>query len=131
MSQALIRHPPAAETDRISMFDIIAKLLLPLIFICAKISHSSHDFAIPKHSKNSYIRIINQTLYSETLMIDRVVNIAKSHKEADEYDIQQQLAMTPEERFAVAAELKRRFYGEKNPDVRESREVHVFIRKTK
>lgn len=55
--------------------------------------------------------------------------MAKSHKEADEYDIQQQLAMTPEERFAVAAELKRRFYGENNPDVRESREVHIFRRK--
>lgn len=48
----------------------------------------------------------------------RVFNRAKNHKEAEEWDIQQQLSMTPDERKKVAHELKKRFYGENPPDVR-------------
>jgi hypothetical protein len=48
----------------------------------------------------------------------RVFNKAKNHKEAKEWDIQQQLNMTPDERKKVAHELKKRFYGKNPPDVR-------------
>ncbi len=48
------------------------------------------------------------------------VHIAKGFEEADQWDVQQQLAMTPEERQAAARELRRRVYGKDCPDIRES-----------
>lgn len=53
--------------------------------------------------------------------MERIVNIAKNKKEADEWDIQQQIKLTPEERQKIAKELKRRFYGDKVPDIRSSK----------
>jgi hypothetical protein len=50
----------------------------------------------------------------------RVFNKAKSKKEADEWDIIQNISMTPDERFYVVDELKKRVYGTNNPDVREA-----------
>ncbi|HEX6981555.1 MAG TPA: hypothetical protein VF181_02235 [Balneolaceae bacterium] len=48
----------------------------------------------------------------------RIVNIAKNYKEAEEWDIQQILEMSAEERQQAAALLKKKVYGEDNPDVR-------------
>jgi len=56
-------------------------------------------------------------------MMERIVNIAKNYSEAEDWDIAQQLAMTPEERQAVARELRIRYYGETCKDVREDRTV--------
>jgi len=53
----------------------------------------------------------------------RVVHIAKNQDEAYQWDIEQALAMTPEERQEVAKELKRRVYGENPPDIREVRDT--------
>lgn len=50
-----------------------------------------------------------------------IVNITKSKKEADEWDIQQQIKLTPEERQKIAKELKRRFYEENPSDVKSTR----------
>jgi len=50
--------------------------------------------------------------------MERVVHIAKSFEEAEEWDIEQNLAMTPEERLEAAKELKERVYGKNSPDVR-------------
>jgi hypothetical protein len=55
--------------------------------------------------------------------MERVFNKAKNHKEAEEWDIQQQLRMTPDERKKVAHELKKRFYGENPPDVRSIKKI--------
>lgn len=52
----------------------------------------------------------------------RIVNKTKNHKDAEEWDILQQIQMTPEERQAVAAELKQKFYG---TDVLDVREAHL------
>jgi hypothetical protein len=49
----------------------------------------------------------------------RIVHIAKSHKEAREWDIEQCVSMTPAERQAIAKQLKIRVYGKKVPDVRQ------------
>jgi hypothetical protein len=49
----------------------------------------------------------------------RIVNIAKGFKEAEEWDIRQQIKMTPDERFAVAKKLQEMFYGKNVPDVRQ------------
>ncbi|MEJ5351539.1 MAG: hypothetical protein WHS65_08110 [Melioribacteraceae bacterium] len=51
----------------------------------------------------------------------RIVNIAKSHAEAEEWDIKQQISLTPEERQRIAYELKIKAYGRNTKDVRETR----------
>ena len=48
-----------------------------------------------------------------------VVNIAKSFAEAERWDIEQQIGMTPNERLAVLRVLKDRVYGLVTKDVRE------------
>ena len=48
-----------------------------------------------------------------------VVHKAKGFKEAEEWDIQQQVSMTPQERARVAQVLRERAYPGKNKDVRE------------
>lgn len=50
--------------------------------------------------------------------MDRSFNKAKNHKEAEEWDIEQQIKMTPRQRQKAARELKKRFYGSNPPDVR-------------
>lgn len=43
----------------------------------------------------------------------RVVHIAKNFKEAEDWDIEQQVNMTPRERMEAARILRERFYGKK------------------
>ncbi len=57
--------------------------------------------------------------------MERIVNIAKSHKEAEEYDFKQMISLTPEQRQEIAYQLKKRFYGDKWIDIRESRKVVI------
>lgn len=61
--------------------------------------------------------------------MERVYHKTKSYKEAEEWDILQHIRMTPEERQCVAAELRKRVYGENCPDVREAQ--RNLSRKTK
>ena len=51
--------------------------------------------------------------------MEKVIHIAKNHKNAAEWDLLQQVLMTVEERRRIAKELKIRFYGRSIPDVRE------------
>jgi len=51
--------------------------------------------------------------------MERIVNKAKNNKEAEKWDILQQISLTPEERQKIAKELKLRFYGNNVPDVRQ------------
>ena len=53
--------------------------------------------------------------------MERVFNKEKNHAEALKWDILQQIKMTPEQRQKVAGELKRKFYGDNIPDVKDSR----------
>lgn len=59
-------------------------------------------------------------------MIKRIVHKAKNFQEAEEWDILQNIRMTPEERQAAAKELRIKFYGNNVPDVRD-KPVHVKI----
>ncbi len=52
--------------------------------------------------------------------MERIVNIAKNKKEAEEWDILQQISMTPRERQEAARILKERVFGTNVPDVREA-----------
>lgn len=47
-----------------------------------------------------------------------VVNIAKNFKEAEDWDIEQQVNMTPQKRMEAARILRERFYGNKKISLR-------------
>ena len=51
--------------------------------------------------------------------MERIVHIARSFDEARAWDIEQHLALTPEERQRAAKELRDRVYGADCPDVRQ------------
>ncbi len=51
--------------------------------------------------------------------MERVVHISRSFEEAEEWDIEQVISMTPEERLAAAKVLRERAFGKDQPDVRE------------
>lgn len=53
----------------------------------------------------------------------RTVHIAKNYKEAEQWDIKQILRMSSEERQQAATALKKRVYGDNNPDVREGQRL--------
>ncbi len=53
--------------------------------------------------------------------MDRVVNKAKTYKDAEEWDVLQQTEMTHEQRQEIARILKERFWKGDSPDVRKSR----------
>lgn len=50
----------------------------------------------------------------------RVVNISKNANEATNWDVQQQISMTPAKRQKAARILKERVYGKNVPDVKEA-----------
>lgn len=50
--------------------------------------------------------------------MERVVNKATSHEEARRWDVEQQVAMTPEQRLRAARELKNRTFPADAKDVR-------------
>jgi hypothetical protein len=52
--------------------------------------------------------------------MERVFQKCRNFKEAEEWDVLQHIGMTSEERQDVAAELRKRVYGEDVPDVREA-----------
>jgi hypothetical protein len=53
--------------------------------------------------------------------MERVAHKSKSFTEATRWDIIQNASLTARERCEVADVLKRRFYGDDCPDVRETR----------
>ena len=60
--------------------------------------------------------------------MERIFNKAKNHKKAEQWDILQQIRMSPEERMAAAKELKKRYYGDNPTDVRSSRKFVKYLR---
>jgi hypothetical protein len=50
--------------------------------------------------------------------VERIVHKARDFKAAAEWDIQQQVRMTPRERREIARQLKERFYDRDSKDVR-------------
>lgn len=60
--------------------------------------------------------------------MERIVHKTDNFEDAEEWDIIQHTQMTPEMRQKVALELKRKVYGMRSLDVRES---YQFLRKIK
>jgi hypothetical protein len=50
--------------------------------------------------------------------VERVVHKARDFKAAAEWDVQQQVCLTPRERRQIARKLKERVYGREPKDVR-------------
>ncbi len=50
----------------------------------------------------------------------RIFHKVRNKKEVEEWDIFQQISMTPNKRLSIANKLKKRVYGEKVPDLREA-----------
>jgi hypothetical protein len=48
----------------------------------------------------------------------RIVHLARDFREAAEWDIDQALSLTPDERRRIARELRKRVYGSRPIDVR-------------
>ena len=55
------------------------------------------------------------------LFYEKIFNIAKNFKEAEEWDIHQVINMSVDERIKAAKELEIFFYGKDVPDARESK----------
>ena len=51
--------------------------------------------------------------------MEKIAQKFRSFQEAEEWDIFQQIRMTPSQRQAIAKKLRDRFFGKNNPDVRE------------
>ena len=52
--------------------------------------------------------------------MERIVHVAHDFREAREWDVEQHVSMTPEQRQRAAKELRDRVYGTLCPDVREA-----------
>lgn len=52
--------------------------------------------------------------------MERIVHKAKNHKEAELWDIYQQVNMKPEERQRAAKKLKEKVFGIKSQDIKEA-----------
>jgi len=55
--------------------------------------------------------------------MERVIHIAKNHEDADKWDIEQHIRMTPNERMRIARILRERVYGKNTKDVRECAKI--------
>jgi len=51
--------------------------------------------------------------------MEAIVHKAKIFHEAEAWDIEQQIKMTPEKRQKISKQLREKYYGENTPDVRE------------
>ena len=51
--------------------------------------------------------------------MERVVHISRSFEEAEQWNIDQNVAMTPDQRLEAAKMIRERVYGTGNPDIRE------------
>lgn len=55
--------------------------------------------------------------------MERVTHKSRQFAEADDWDVRQQISMTPRERMRAASELKDRLYPKQAPDIRQCRQV--------
>lgn len=58
------------------------------------------------------------------MTMQRVAHIATSYEEARDWDIRQQLAMTPQERILAVRAMQKRVYSHHPKDVREWHKSH-------
>jgi hypothetical protein len=59
--------------------------------------------------------------------MERIVHIAKSFEEAEEWDFQQNISMTPEERLDILQRLREEYYIFKNENRKGLQRVYRII----
>ena len=59
--------------------------------------------------------------------MDRVLQKSRSFKQAEKWDILQHISMTHEQRQEAAAQIRKRVYGSRVPDLREA---NYWLRRT-
>lgn len=62
-----------------------------------------------------------QLLINYRKIMEPIVHKARNFREAEAWDIEQQIRMTPEERQEIAKELREKYYGKNAPDVRDEK----------
>lgn len=55
----------------------------------------------------------------------RIAHKFKNFEEAEAWEIEQALNMTPDERIRIARELQKRVFGKNVPDIREATRMYV------
>jgi hypothetical protein len=60
-------------------------------------------------------------------MIKRVIHKARNHRQAERWDLLQQIEISPEERQQVAKELKKRFFGDSRIKVRTEQRYYMGL----
>ena len=61
--------------------------------------------------------------------MERIVHISRSFEEAEEWDIQQNLSMTPEERLDILQRLREEYYRFKNENRKGLQRVYHIIKR--
>jgi len=61
--------------------------------------------------------------------MERIVHIAKSFEEAEEWDFQQNLSMTPEQRLDILQRLRDEYYILKNENRKGLQRVYRIIKR--
>ncbi|NIM16136.1 MAG: hypothetical protein GTO45_29385 [Candidatus Aminicenantes bacterium] len=61
--------------------------------------------------------------------MERIVHIAKSFEEADEWDTQQYMAMTPEERLDILQRLRDEYFIFKNESRKGFQRVYRIVKR--
>ena len=60
--------------------------------------------------------------------MERIVHISRNFKEAEEWDIQQNLAMSPEERLDILQRLRDEYYTFKNENRKRFQRVYRIVK---
>ena len=79
---------------------------------------NSGDAVSADGSSGAASRLACRLDFGHDVGMERVVHKANGFKEAEEWDIQQQVAMTPEQRLRAAKELRDRVYPADSKDIR-------------
>lgn len=60
--------------------------------------------------------------------MEKIVNISRSFKEADEWSISQELSMTPQERLDILQKLRDEYYTLKNENRKGFQRVYRIVK---
>ena len=60
--------------------------------------------------------------------MERIVHIARSFEEAEQWDMQQYMAMTPEERLDLLQQLREQYYIFKNENRKRLQRVYRIVK---
>lgn len=60
--------------------------------------------------------------------MEKMVHISKSFEEAEEWDLEQELSLTPQERLDILQQLREEYYTFKNENRKEFQRVYRIVK---